>query len=411
MTPPSRLAEPVSAPAASDAGVLPCRSERGRRPRDRRTWTAAVALALALVACGGEQAERVERVREDRMYAEAERAWSRGDPQAAELFRAFAERATDPEDRAVALFRLAEIDEAEGRLDAAEAGYRQVAQSGIYERQALAELRIALIALEKRGDRAGGAAAMRALVERYPESAAADKALRYLAVAMADRRAPDPAEDRALVGWLQGVVAQHPDSAVADNAQWWTAWVQVYRIGDLGAARRSLRAFVQRWPMSPLLDPVVNTLGALYQRLGEWQLAADAFQTQMRIYDTATYVIGRYRTPALDDAALMVGEIEYHGVQDLNAAEAAYRRLLDEFPTSVKRDDAWWGIANVRLERGDRPGAEAALRSLLAERPDSRFAERARGLLAGGDGPDLRDRPDPAKVRSPLLAPDASGNL
>jgi TolA-binding protein len=366
-----------------------------------------LALALLLAACGGE-AQRVERIETDRVYAEAERAFSRGDPRAVELFEAFIARADDPADKALALFRLAQIHEKAEQWDAADAAYARVVETGVYERAALAEMRRGVIAIEQ--GRPGGEARLRGVVEAYPDAAAADKVLRYLAVT-SDRRFPDAAADRDLVAWMQGLVARFPDRAVADNAQFWTGWVQVFRIGDLGAARRTLRAFVQRWPESPVLDPVLALLAGIYQRTGDWRLAADTYATLPRLHATAKYWFGEFRTPALDDAANMVGLLLYHGARDLDAAERAWRDLLSRFATSRTRDDAWWGLANIAYERGNRAEAEKLLRSLLEDTPDSRYAKRARALLEGRDEPGLRDPPDAAKVASPLMKPDASGNL
>ncbi len=367
----------------------------------------AALVALLLVACGGE-AQRVERIETDRVYADAERAFSRGEPRAVELFEAFIARADDPADKALALFRLAQIHEKAARWDEADAAYVRVVETGVYERAALAEMRRGVIAVEQ--GRPGGEARLRALVEAYPDSAAADKTLRWLSVT-SDRRFPDAAADRDLVAWMQSLVERFPERNVADNAQFWTGWVQVFRIGDLGAARRTLRAFVQRWPESPVLDPVVSLLAGVHQLTGQWRLAADAYATLPRLHATAKYWFGEFRTPALDDAANMVGMLLYHGARDLEAAEAAWRDLLSRFATSRTRDDAWWGLANIAFERGDREEASRMLRSLLEDTPDSRYAERARALLEGRDEPGLRDPPSEARVRSPLAKPDASGNL
>jgi TolA-binding protein len=365
-------------------------------------------LALLLAGCGGGDAQRIERIETDRVYAEAERAFSRGDPRAVELFESFIARAGDPADRALALYRLAQLHEKAGRWDEADAAYARVVETGVYERAALAEMRRGVIAVEQ--GRPGGEARLRGVAERWPDSAAADKTLRYLAVT-SDRRFPDPAADRDLVAWMRSLVERFPDRKVADNAQFWTGWVQVFRIGDVGGARRTLRAFVARWPESPVLDPVVALLAGLYQRTGEWRLAADVYATLPRLHETAKYWFGEFRTPALDDAANMVGVLLYHGERDLDGAEAAWRDLLDRFANSRTRDDAWWGLANIAYEEGNRDEAHALLRALLADAPDSRYAKRARALLEGGDEAALRDPPDPAKVRSPLAKPDASGNL
>lgn len=360
-------------------------------------------FALLLAACGAEP-ERAERAALDRRYAEAERAFSRRDDDRA--FALFGEIATDRmatrDARALARFRQAELRERQGRIDEAEAIYGAVVEMDAPERAALAAYRLATLAIEARGDREGGEARLRAIPFEHPDSVAADKVVRELA-----RRPMSAREARAFLEWLESVVIETYGYSVADNALWWKAHLEIFALGDLGAARSTLRRFTRLWPESPLIDDVLWRLADVYHRQGEAEHAVTVLTALMNIRNETSYLIGSYRSARMDDAALRIGHLRYHVLRDFPGAVAAFRLLLDEFSTSVLRDDAWWGLANALLEQDDRPRAEAALDALLAEDPKSRFAPRARALRDGDEA--ARWRPDPAALPAVLLDPDERG--
>lgn len=351
-------------------------------------------LLLALLCgCGGDAGRRA-RDAEDARFAAAEAAFDRRDDAAAiEHFTALAQATSDPQLVAVSRYRVAEVHERAGDLPAARAAYQQVIDGGDPERAALAAWRVAR--LDAAAD--PHARGMRAVAERYPDTAAADKAVRYLA--------QEAVFDRETVAWLDDLARRRPETTVADNARWAAAQGQVFRLGDLAGARRTLRALVEAAPESLLIDDALTLLAAIYLRQGAYREAIETAEALLRVRSEQGLLVGSYRSIYLDDAALMVGEVAYHGLRDFAGAARAYRRLLDEFPTTVHRDDAWIGLAHAAHAAGDAAGARAALDALLREQPDSRFAERAAALR---DGRDAWAAPDPARIAVKLADPQRS---
>jgi TolA-binding protein len=314
----------------------------------------------------------------DARYAEAERAFSRrDDARASELFEAIARDAADPAHRGLAQYRLASIRARQGRLDEAERLFAAIEDP---ERHALGRYRLAVLTIEASGQGEAGRAALRALADEAPGRVAADKAVRYLA--------HDPgAEPRTTAAFLGELAARHADTLVADNARWWQAYVRLVRLNDVAGARASLRALVERWPDSPLVDDALWVLADLYRRQGAFDRAVGAYEALLGIRNETSLLVGSYRSRRLDDAALRVGDLHLWARGDAPAAARAYRRCLADFDTSVVRDDCWWGLAAARHAADDATGARAALEALLRERPDSRRAAAARAALAGDSTP------------------------
>lgn len=369
---------------------------------------AVVAWASCLTACGGDAARRA-RIEEDGRYAEAERAFSeRRHADAERLFIAVAEQERTPESQALSAYRRAQIREREGRADEALALYSEAERFEGTERAAFAAWRKARLLAEAGGLSGEALAALRGVVESHPRASAADKAVKYLAVRRDPSHPRSRAEEQALADWMLASAERFQDATVGDNLLFYAAYVQVHRLGDIGGARETLRRLTQRYFVSPLLDDALYLLAALERRQGRYDAAVTALESLLHLRVDQDYLIGGYRSRRLDDAAIALGLIALHLQRDLPAAERAFQRLIDEFPTSVFRDDAYWGLA---VARGARQGANAArpvLQALIDERPDSRFAREAKAVL---DGRAPLPGPDPARAASALLDPQGKGAL
>lgn len=281
-----------------------------------------------------------------------------------------------------------------GDIEAATAAFERAIATGDYERGALASLHIAEMTLDAAPERA--LARMEALCWRWPDSVAADTAVKILA----QRRSPER------VGpWLERLADERREHKVADNALFMRGWVALFREGDIGLARRTFRAVVTRWPRGPLIDDAMWTLGAILRRQGAWVEAAQVYGAMLDNREGQGFWVGSYRHPKLDQGAWMAGAILFHALGDCEGAAAAWRRALEMFDSSIIRDDCWWGLALCSAQAGDADGARELLRRLLDERPDSRYAPIANEVVAGAPVARLPGR-DPAKVRSPLWALD-----
>ncbi len=346
-----------------------------------------LATVAAAAGCGGKASPQAVHQRDlDARYAAAERALAHGQLDAAEAaFTALAAEDVSPEAEDLARYRLASVALARGDRALAQARLRALAARGTPERAALA--RLWLLRLAAAGEGPGAApetdeAALRALVRAWPDSVAADRALRQLAVSPPD---PSVRADLDRVQWLLALAREAPASAVADNAVWWAAHIQLGRLGDLAGAERALRQLVTGWPASPLVDDALWRLAAVYRRLGAHAHAAQTYEALWADRDEHSALVGSYRSALQDDAALWAARVRHAGLRDLAGAAAAYRRLLAHFDTSVLRDDAWWGLACVEAEAGDPVAARAALAELSRAHPASRHTAAAAALAAALD--------------------------
>lgn len=317
---------------------------------------------LLLVACGAGRPDQASREARDARYAAAERAYGRGDlDDARRLFEQVAATDVDPDARALAQYRLAKIAALRGDAAAARAGYATVSAGPSQERGPLAAYQLALDALD-----GGDDAPMKALVDAHPDTVAADKAVRILADRVTDAA--------ALVEWLQGVADRYRDTGVADNAVWWIADLRLERLGDIQGARRALSRLARTWPASPLVDDGLWLLARLYQRQGQWIEAAATYKALTDLRTETSYLVGSYRSRHFDDALLARGHVLYHGLKDCAGAARAYRQLLDDFETTVLRDDALFAL--VHAQRCAKQDPQASITQLRTKHPDSRFIER-----------------------------------
>ncbi|HEY6176518.1 MAG TPA: tetratricopeptide repeat protein, partial [Kofleriaceae bacterium] len=89
---------------------------------------------------------------------------------------------------------------------------------------------------------------------------------------------------------------------------------------------------------------------------------------------------GSYFSIWLDDAQLELGKILRDDLGDLAGAAAAFRRLPEDYPASILRDDALYELAITRERMHDHAAACAALARLAREFADSKYLARGREL-------------------------------
>ena len=389
----------------------PARSGVGEAMRP--VWletVAGVALVLSLTGCGGANGRRT-RIEGDQQYAAAERAFSnRQDDLAERLFLDIAATQPTPEVQALAAYRRGQMRERAGQTEAALVLYAEAEGFQGTERAAFGAWRKARLVAQTSGRAAEGNAALRRVIDTHPDASAADKAVKYLAVGRPGSPHPPPerAQDQETVDWMLAAAERLSQNTVGDNLLFYAAWMQVNRLGDIGGARTTLRRLATRYYVSPLLDDGLWLLATLERRQGRVDAALEACEALLRVRVDQDYLIGGYRGRRLDDAALAVGLMQLHLRRDLPAAERAFRRILDEFPTTVFRDDAYWGLAVSQAAQSRDDAARETLRALLRELPDSRFTKDAQAVL---DGRAALPGPELARATSALLNPMGRGSL
>jgi len=371
-----------------------------------RRWGAVLAVMFCLVACGA-RTGRQRRADLDTAYGDAERAFSRSDTDAAVAGFVALEALGTPEALGLGAYRRAQLRLRADDLEGAVQLFERARRVGAPDRAALAELRLARLDIEAFSHETRGRARLRALVEAWPSTGAADRAVKYLALNRTPATEGDRAHDWDVALWLDAVSARTLGETVSDNAAFWSAWVRLYRLGDVGGARDALRAFVTTYGgVSALADDGAWLLAALERRQGRFDAAVSTYEAFLDLRRTAGSLLGPFRSRRLDDAAYMVGAVHFHDRGDLEAAARAFERLLAEFPTSTWRDDALWALAGTEHLRGDLAATRRALERLVAEHPDSRFTTQAQAALEGRGATLARA---PGSVGTGLTDPRAPG--
>ncbi len=89
---------------------------------------------------------------------------------------------------------------------------------------------------------------------------------------------------------------------------------------------------------------------------------------------------GSYERPRYAAARYRVAELYRDRIGDKPRAVREFRRVWDEHPTSLLKDDALWQAARLEHDRGEAGAACKLMKVLVSEAPDSRFAACASAL-------------------------------
>ncbi len=343
----------------------------------------------ALLACGGQtdRAARAQATARAQALDAAERLVSRDPARAATLFGDIAESEDYPEeDRLLARYRQGELCQAVGDLDGAAGHFTAVAVSTHVERAGLAAFRGARLQFVDRGDYTGGRTALLAVARTRPETLGAVQAIETLA-----RARPGDRDHGAWVTAALAVLAEK-NTQLAPAAAWWKAHLEVNSLGELAAARASLRGLIARHPGHPRVGSALWLLGDLLRRQGAWRRASGVYDTLSRLEPERGWFIGSNRERRVDDAILTSGRLRLHRMDDPVGAMDRFERLLAAFPESVLADDAAYGLARAMAAAGRAEDARRALTDFIQRYPESRFTRRAKAVLGGAPWP--TDVPD-----------------
>jgi tetratricopeptide (TPR) repeat protein len=211
------------------------------------------------------------------------------------------------------------------------------------------------------------------VVTEFPDEPIASDAVRAL---LTDGRRRDP---RALAEQLARVLTPLAETEIADNLLWSLADLSEHELGNPEAARALYDRIPVDTPTSGLRDDARWHAARISRLLHDPEGAAARLRALLATREVA-FGAGSYFSIWLDDAQLELGKILRDDLRDLPGAAAAFRRLPDDYPASILRDDALYELA-VTLERmGDHAGACAALRRLARELPDSKYIPRGQEL-------------------------------
>jgi tetratricopeptide (TPR) repeat protein len=155
------------------------------------------------------------------------------------------------------------------------------------------------------------------------------------------------------------------------------------REGRLAEARDAYLDGARRhpYPKGALWNDALRAAARLEEQLGRPREAIALLERLLAEREHA-WIVGSYER-GYAEARFRVAVLERDALGDARAARRTFRRVFDEFPTSLLRDDALYEEARLARRSGDEAAACEAISLLLGTLPDSRYAGCAPELCAG----------------------------
>ncbi len=304
----------------------------------------------------------------------------RGDAHLASLARADRLHAADDFDGAAREYETA-AQSAERRVDREEARYRRtrsLLRAG-RRAEALAELD-ALAANEpisrntvralydasslrlEDGDAAGALAGFERIVRSHPDHGLALRSLDRWVAQVTEAEGPE-----AGTALLVGLDEPLRESDLHDYVLFRLAERALVADDRIAAERYFARVVAEHpYPEGELWDDALVRLADLAEESGDAD-AAVAHLSALTSRHEGTWSPGSYTLPTMPLAELRIAELERDVRSDLDAAEAAFQRLYDDYPTSRLRDDALFGLGDLMERRGRMDDACALYRRVVSE--------------------------------------------
>jgi tetratricopeptide (TPR) repeat protein len=326
----------------------------------------AVLLALAL-GCGGEPNARYR----TEVASAGREARAGRHAAAAERWLAAARAARSSRDRDEATYRAAGAFARAGSPARAEALYATLSRDeGVRAARASFD-RARLVALSDPGR---GSALLVAAIRRFPESGLAPRAAREHLAAL-ERRSGTSAALVELEHLLSGL-----EKTELDETLRYERGRLLEGAGLFSDARDAYleTAFRHPYPGGSLWNDALLGASRMEERLGRPREAIALLERLLAEREHA-WIVGSYER-GYAAARFRVAVLERDALGDSRAARRTFRRVFEEFSTSLLRDDALYEEARLARRDGDEKAACEAVGLLLAELPASRYAGCANKL-------------------------------
>jgi tetratricopeptide (TPR) repeat protein len=337
------------------------------------SWLLAALLGLA---CAPSIPPRFQEER-----AAAERAYAAGRYDEAALHWQRAEQAAERKrDRNEARYRRAASLERAGRHVEAQRALQTIDEKS--SRAARAAYDHALIEIE-RGNTAKGYAELEKTMRRYPASGVAPSALARLT-----QREEDRGGLVAAIAYVEKLETQYRETELAERIGYLRA--NLLERADRNAEARDAYLAVARrfpYPFGALWDDALWKASLLEEKLGNVPGAIQHLERMLKEMEPSSLGQGSYQRPRYAAARFRIAELYRDKVRDRARAIREFRRVWDEHPTSILRDDAAWQEARLEREEGRANQACSSVRRLVETIPDSRFSACAPALCPGVSPP------------------------
>ena len=301
--------------------------------------------------------------------AAAERAYGAGRyEEAARQYHEAAAHASRTRDRDEMLFLEASAEQRAGRTREAREAYEALeklspdgprAARSAYE---VAQLEIA------HGDEERGYKMIESVMRRYPKSGLERRAMQRYVSHLDDKQgvAAGLAYLRASFAWFNANgLGEAATYDIADHLE---------RMGQLAEARDTfVRCAAEHpYPDGALWDDSLFRASLLDEKLGDPKSAIARLDTMLKEREVSTFS-GSYERPRYSQAQMRKAVLYRDALHDHAAARREFRRLFDDFTTSLLRDDALWAEAKLAAQDGDTSEACSTMKLLADKIPDSRY--------------------------------------
>lgn len=343
-----------------------------RPPHNVLVLTLALLVALAS-ACASRDFKQLWNDR----YIVAARAHDQGRYDEAEAHYAqLLEHAPDDETRRLALYQRALLAEDRGERDLALERYEEIWGEEIFDEHGARAMSRAARMLEDEGQRGRAFALRRELTSRYPDTGAAERALRQITRRLVDAEGPEAAAAQMLeiAGEVEG-------RDLEDYLYLELGKLRREHLDDPYGAIEAFERVIALDMRGTLADDAIWEIANIHRERKEWGPALRQLDRLVKGYHEKSWFIGDYNSEYADEACFDSGLIYRDELQDYDNAAKYFERFIREFPHSRLRDDAAWHLVEIERLRGDQRAYERALSRFVEDYPESRHARVARQLL------------------------------
>lgn len=204
------------------------------------------------------------------------------------------------------------------------------------------------------------------VLTEYPDSAAADDALRYL-VDDGGKRAP-----RQLYEVLLRLYPRLAGAMIGDNLLYAAAGLAAGPLGDEAAALGLYDRLLEAHAKSALWDDSAWRAAGIARRLEDPRGALRRYRALTARREVA-WLAGSYFSPWMDEAQLEIGRVLRDELAEPRPAIDEFARVGKLYPDSILRDDALWERARTEADVGETAAACRTLTELEREFPESRY--------------------------------------
>ena len=349
-----------------------------------RAWATGGCLVVAITLSGC--ARDALHARWDARALEVEQVFSQGDYQEAVTgFRELRDDAPNSEDRFFVELRIGDCLLHLGDLGGALTTYYEANRfAGSRADVAKAMFRSARALYDFGSDRSTGIAAFVGVMERYPNTFAAQRSLDYITAHYDER--PEgmkwllafySKEIRRLagtkaVGFLRYHLAEHLERVGGDRA--------------LGLALSTYDAILASSHSEALWDDALYAKALVLEKLERYDEELRVLRRILRARSKSSF-FGNSETTYYHRSQWRIAQILLGPMDRKEDGLDALRTFVAEFYFSRNYDDALYLIAVILLDQGEEGEARDILTRLVRERPESRYVRRIEALLATGHDP------------------------